>query len=500
MESLSGQLAEDTAVEVFRDLGRDRRTGVLDLLDGAAGRAERYFFVSGELYLAPDDPLSGTVATLAGKGPVASARQDRGRDRGEEWLGSCAERLRSWKAGTFRFSEDLAAIPSDLVGPLPTFSIVMAGAVVGSSEFDLMRRLGGEEARFLAASASRAPAPELLELDRHEAFFLSRLEQATSVKNLLAQADLDQMGGLQRLCRLLAVGLICREAERPDTDAAILLTSGILVKFSDRIEKSLQREPLGMSGEDHRRLIADLLARLGSMTYYELLGVPTTATSEEVHDAYTRVARFVHPSHASALGLGGREAGMQLLFERATEAYLTLIDGEKSMRYLQRVGSPGGVVEPQSTDSRRVEMARVAEENFRRAEALFAREEYHFAVELLQQAVRASPRPEYFVLLGRCQARNPKWLGRAISSFQRALEVDATNGDARLELARVLQAEGEIVRAEEEYREVLRQDPDRVEALAALARLSARRRGKGGSRQPHWFERVISRWRSDRKR
>jgi tetratricopeptide (TPR) repeat protein len=319
------------------------------------------------------------------------------------------------------------------------------------------------------------------------------------VRDLLTQSELDQLGGLQRLCRLLAVGLICREEERPENDAALLLTSGILAKFSDRIEKSIQREPPGMSAEEHRQLIAGLLARLGGMTYYELLGIQTTATSEEVHDAYTRVARVVHPSNASNLGLSGREAGMGLLFEKATEAYLTLIDDEKSMRYLQKVGSVGGIVESHRDDSRRVEMERVAEENFRRAEALFAREEYHFAIELLQQAVRIAAKSEYLVLLARCQAQNPKWIDRAISSFQRALEIDSTNGDARLELAQILEAAGESARAEEAYREVLQDSPDSVGASSALARLSARKRRSGASRQSGVVARILSRWRPDRR-
>ena len=50
-------------------------------------------------------------------------------------------------------------------------------------------------------------------------------------------------------------------------------------------------------------------------------------------------------------------------------------------------------------------------------------EEFHFAIELLQQAVRAEAKPEYFALLGKLQAKNPRWLRAASESLRRAMEL-----------------------------------------------------------------------------
>lgn len=491
MEDFEGQFPTRSAVDVFRELGLERRTGILDFREGEAGKEDRFFFVSGDLYLAPEHPLA--LALASGEGIEADDRStgDDGQPS-EMWLTQCTFRLKGWTEGSFRFAENLAAIPSDLVGPLPTFSIIMSTAVADRDEFDLLRSLGGEQARFVATPGSQAPPPGAVQLDPQEAFFLSRLDHAASVKDLLAQSELGPFEGVQRLCRLLAAGLICREEDLPEARSGTLLSPAILEKFSSRIQETLERQPLELEPEDHRKQIAGLLGRLGGLTYYELLGIGLGATSEEIHDAFSQLARVVHPSNAEALGLAGKEGGMQLLLEKATEAYLTLSDRDRSRRYLREIGSPGELQGGQNPELRRDEVERLAEENYKRARAFVLREDFHFAVELLQQAVRVDPKPEYYLLLGRCQARNPRWLPKAIASYGRALQLDNGNLDIRFELAGALEAAGELPKARREYREILRRQPNHRDAGAGLARLEGQAK-KPMEQEGSWLTNLLER-------
>jgi curved DNA-binding protein CbpA len=202
--------------------------------------------------------------------------------------------------------------------------------------------------------------------------------------------------------------------------------------FRTRIGQSLDRQPVGLAPEAHRQAAADLVRRAGEASHYDLLGVESGASLAELHDAYDRTARLVHPRHALALGLAGREGVLQHLFERVTHAYLTLIHPGRRKEYDSGLGDRLWRGDP----SRRQEEGRqIAKRYFVRAEMLAAQEDFHQAIELLRQAVRTDPRAEYYALLGQCQARNPLWLRHAEESLNRAVQL----GDRRPELLKTLE-------------------------------------------------------------
>ncbi len=198
-------------------------------------------------------------------------------------------------------------------------------------------------------------------------------------------------------------------------------TGDELAQFSRRIARSLADHPFDGDTEVHRGEIARLIGTVGTATLYELLDLPPTASEDEIHDSYERLARAVHPMHAPALGLAGREGVLELLFERATAAYLTLNHPDRRRRYDREVDI-GGSAQPTGA-VRLEETRRLARQIYERASGLAGAKDYHFAVELLRQAVRTDPQPEYFAALGRALAQNPNWLRSAEENLQRAIEL-----------------------------------------------------------------------------
>jgi curved DNA-binding protein CbpA len=217
--------------------------------------------------------------------------------------------------------------------------------------------------------------------------------------------------------------------------------------FVERIGRGLEERPLDLGVEAHRVEVAGLLRKLGEESLYHLLAIDPTASAILVHEAYERIARLVHPAHAGRLGLGGREEVLDVLFERVTLAYLTLSHPGRRREYDREFITAGG---PRPGGKPRADEQRErARGNFNRAVTLAAAEDYHFAIELLRDAVRVDPRAEYFALLGELQAKNVHWLRHAAESYARALELGGPAPELEAALVRVRErlAAGEDVAA-----------------------------------------------------
>ncbi|HSS78148.1 MAG TPA: DnaJ domain-containing protein [Thermoanaerobaculia bacterium] len=221
--------------------------------------------------------------------------------------------------------------------------------------------------------------------------------------------------------------------------------------FLDRIGRRLADHPPGLDPEAHRQRVAGLVRAVGEANHYHLLSIPPTAKAQEVHEAYDQIARLVHPANAGRLGLAGREGVLEMLFERLTLAYLTLIQIDRRKVYDRNLdpgvwGSAGSGAAP---EQRREEVREVAQSYYQRAMALVADHDYHFAIELLQQAVRVDDsRPEYLVLLGTLQAKNSRWLRVAAENLERATKLGSRDTELPALLARVRErlAAGEALR------------------------------------------------------
>jgi len=168
-----------------------------------------------------------------------------------------------------------------------------------------------------------------------------------------------------------------------------------------------------------------------------------------VHEAYDQVARLVHPANAGRLGLAGREGVLEMLFERLTLAYLTLIHTDRRKVYDRDLAPEVWGVKT-APEQRRGEMQELAQGYYQRAMELVAGHDYYLAIELLQQAVRADDsRPEYVGLLGTLQAKNSRWLRVAAENLERAVKLGSRDPELPALLTRVRErlAAGEALRA-----------------------------------------------------
>jgi len=240
--------------------------------------------------------------------------------------------------------------------------------------------------------------------------------------------------------------------------------------FTAKIARRLSERPLDLDPASHRERVAGLLRQAGEASFYQLLGVVPTAATQEVHEAYDQIARLVHPVNAARLGLVGREAVLEMLFERITHAYLTLFQPDRRKAYDRELSPQAWSAAWAPAQGRRREEVRdIAQSFYERASALAEAEDFHFAIELLQQAVRADPRPEFYALLGKLQAKNPRWLRAAAESLRRAVELGARDPELpaalqeiqqRLESGEALQQEATAAAASPSARAAKKDVPD----------------------------------------
>ncbi len=448
--------------ELVRSIYLGRRNGAVEVRHSSG--TENLFFRRGELYLDRDHQVAVRLSSL-----LAAVTETQRPASVPELRGEVEELARVFcglHAAAIELQDDRAMVV-EVVGPLPTVCFVQELAIYGSDEDELLGRLGGGDTKL--RSTGRTPALEQLPgLDPEMARVLAALEQPATAEQLMRGEQ--RSATLRGLVKLWAVGLVeAVERRRPEGQSRETLSPKLLETFSQRIARELEEEPVDLAAEPHRRDIAGLLGKLGGVNHYELLGVGLRANDDELFVAYKDLARKVHPQHAQRLGFDGKDEALQVLFERVTEAYLTLSEPKRRASYNTIAGIHLDVQVDAGQRAREREV--IARQNYRRAAISMDEMDYSQAVELLKEAARLDPRAEYYGRLGQAQWKNPNWRHHAIESYRQAVELDPDDVGVRFGLATSLEEMGKVEEASENYRLVLEAMPGHVAAEEALERL-----------------------------
>jgi len=92
--------------------------------------------------------------------------------------------------------------------------------------------------------------------------------------------------------------------------------------------------------QDPEARLAWKAERLDTLDYFELLGVPTTASAGEVKRAFYRESRAYHPDRFFHLADEAFKARVHEVYKRVTEAYYVLRDDVRRPKYLADVTGP----------------------------------------------------------------------------------------------------------------------------------------------------------------
>lgn len=486
--------------EVLRTIYIERATGSV-----APGPGKpTLHFQEGELYIAEDHPLGAALAHVCGQVPSGQRCADS--PAMVKLVDGLAQELAAVKVAPFNGGND--QFPAKLAGPMATVLLVMDLAVRGVDEETLERRLGGDDQPYQSDMNSPAMS-QLPNLDPELAQVLMHLGSPTAVSQVVRLSGGRRKDSLCALARMRSIALIrpidppaaqapvrsvrrstpsaggaateapneaatpstVRPGAAPNTRDEVLVNARMLELFSDRIADDLDARPLELPNDEHRQRLAQTLGQLDSLDHYRLLGLEPTAAEGDIHAAFQELARVVHPNHATSLGMAEFDSALKLLFERATEAYLVLSEPRRRASYnlLQ------GIEFHQEVDpeKRQEEKRSLAHTHYRSALYYISERamDYSRAVDLLQEAVRLDPQPQYYALLAQAQARNPHWQNRAAEDFEKAIELSPEDAGLRVSYGQLLETIEQIPKAREQYQKALELMPGHPAATEALERL-----------------------------
>jgi len=235
------------------------------------------------------------------------------------------------------------------------------------------------------------------------------------------------------------------------------------------------RARLTPAEEELKRALEAALPRSKAPDLFERLGLPRSATREEVKSAYFQLAKKLHPDRFSSPALADAAPQVKDLFAAVNEAYEVLSDDRRRIDYLarSRPASPLGEAlgDPQA-----------AAVDIQKAEACLRTRDFARARGFYEAALRADPRPEYHVAFAHAIIVDPHGdRSRAKALAEAVLDDPACTDRAAFVCGVVARDEGDDERAERMLKRALQANPRHLEAERELRALEARR---GKARPP----------------
>jgi curved DNA-binding protein CbpA len=194
--------------------------------------------------------------------------------------------------------------------------------------------------------------------------------------------------------------------------------------------------------------------------YYAILGVPRTASTADIRQAYARLAREKHPDRFAD---AAERARAHELFREITTAFNTLSSDKNRREYDQSLERP----QPQGPEE-------IARDAYARGTAALAGGRAEEAVELLRSAVHhGGQHARHHAALAVALARHPQTMREAIQCAERAAQLEPAAASHQVLLAELLLSQGLKLRARRAAEGALRLNPADTRAKRVLDEASS---------------------------
>ncbi|HEX4621075.1 MAG TPA: DnaJ domain-containing protein, partial [Myxococcaceae bacterium] len=233
-----------------------------------------------------------------------------------------------------------------------------------------------------------------------------------------------------------------------------------------------------LSGEEGvlRERLVSKVASMRKMDFFEILGVSTQATREEIKRSYFALAKEYHPDkHFGSSSAEIRQLAGQV-YEIISTAHDTLTDPVERERYVKELAQ--GVKRDVGQEVGKI---LAAEGKFQRGEELLRNRDFKGAHRSFQEAVNLyAEEGEFHAYLGwslfQADPQNGEAADAALRSLEKAIALNPKLDKSYLFTGYIHKATGRPDKAEKQFEKAIQCNPDCTEALRELRILGRGRR------------------------
>ncbi len=504
---MQGQIKDSLLPEIFKRILAERMSGKLRISSGPLEKS--LFFTNGRITFATSNQPNERIGEiLVRDGTISTHDKDMaqnyrmpGKKFGDtlvemgKLLPDDLKKALSKQAATiatsvfllqdghYYFSDGVKAPQEIQLHNLSTSDIIMEG--IRSMPYrDEMKASIGNPARPLKLTAASYQISEQVTLKPTEAFVLSRIDGIASLAEIAPLVPTEEVETYKMVYGLRVLGLLIGSAQHQTAADAVRET-----KSQGSGQNAQPGVGANLHEEDQPAELATVYSRIGEVDYYQLLGVPSNASTADIKKMYYRMAKVYHPDRFRASGGSETQKKAAFVFSKMTEAYEVLVDGKARLAY-DRTG-PGekrDFVKPPE-ERREEKMAekesteKGAQESYEKGLDLFNSRKYTEAIEPLSLAVKAAPRNlDYLLTLAKAQAKNPPSRKEAEKSFLRAVNLDKLNPEPYVQMGKYYKEIKDFEKALALFQRALAIDDEHEEAQKEMSSLP----GQQGEKKSFW--------------
>jgi len=454
MSSISGLLKHFPLSDIFLDLQRNEKTGILEVRNGNI--CKRIYIKNGDIIFAAsnlEEDRLGEVLIKVGRLTLeqyyhsfdvmkktgkrhGSVLVELGYLKPKEIFWAVTNQVEEiilslfqWKEGKFEFKE----------GPLPSEELITLKLSAANLIYRGCKRIDN-------ISHIRHTFLPMDTILNHS------IDGGHTVREILSISPLDDFQTIKTLYALMSARII--EIHEKD---------GTEDKIGEEILKEAEEAVLDSAFVEN---VEELHNRLPSINYYDLLSVSKWSTSDDIKRAYYKKAREFHPDRHFYLTSNTLKNKLNNLFSILTIAYKTLSDPKMKKEYDESLSFrtlPG--------DGHNLDMAKA---KFEEGKQALRKKLYADAAALFGQAVYLDNSvPDYHFYLG-LTLENEKKLHEAEESVSKALKLDPFNSLYMAELGHIYLELGLNLRAKNTFEKAVKFDPSNERATEGLQKMGNR--------------------------
>jgi len=283
------------------------------------------------------------------------------------------------------FFDDPEGIHLDTLTFLTTTQVLLNAARAFEDNEAKGKYLGDRTRRVHRAQNLDVPLEEL-EVTPTEAFFLSRTDDRPRIQDLIQGASIPEEQAISTTYSLMIAGLITvEEDDQDDTE--------------ESTERPNTAESAWGEEELQERLEIESMAKAAPRNdHYQALGVPRTATDQEIVESWTSIRKRFAVSRTSERHLADAGPWLETIHDHAQDAFQVLGKASSRRRYNMVLAGVDRdrsrlLGEPRIPEVDAEAAAALVEANLKRADELIRDGEIFSALQMLEQACAIDARP-----------------------------------------------------------------------------------------------------------